>query len=144
MKTLRIGNREVVVEYAFEAAECKDFTTTLVNVLFDVAKKKTLDEVITDIVNTPETLSTMFYGGLLEHHGEYGDKTIMRKEDVRPLLKQYLSEETDGKHNTYLSLMTLLLGEVAADKFIELIGLSEMIVPASAKKNNAKIKSSVM
>ena len=75
--------------------------------------------------NVPQTTLHMFYAGLLEHHGtgSDGDGTVTSIEDAKVLLKQYISE---NKTNFY-AVMEMIMGQMAEDGFLDLIGLNDMI-----------------
>ena len=169
MKALQFGDEIKKIEYSFEAAECKDFTRTLMEIMFDVVdakadndsqetatkktreeiKKENIERLTTSIIATPDTVLTMFHAGLLEHHGEYGDKTVLKREDARKLLKAYLTDKTGEEQHTYYSMMSILLGQVAEDKFLDLLGVPMMISPVkhekkTTAKKTAKVESGVM
>lgn len=149
MKALQIGDEIKKIEYSFEASLDKEFTRLLTDLLFDVVKTKNVAELTDSIVTTPDTVLTMFHAGLLEHHGENGDKTASTREDAKKLLKAYLTDKTGEEQHTYYSMMSILLGQVAEDKFLDLLGVPMMISPVKPEKKTtakktAKVESGVM
>lgn len=149
MKALQIGDEIKKIEYSFEASLDKEFTRLLTDLLFDVVKTKNVAELTDSIVTTPDTVLTMFHAGLLEHHGQCGDGTVKSKEDAKKLLKAYLTDKTGEEQHTYYSMMSILLGQVAEDKFLDLLGVPMMFSPVKPEKKTtakktAKVESGVM
>lgn len=171
MKALQIGDEIKKIEFSVDAAGYEEFTKVLTQILLEfvdakaeadndsqeTATKKTKEEIkkenierlTTSIANTPDTVLTLFYAGLLEHHGEYGDGTVLTREDARKLLKIYLTDKTAEEKRTYYSTMSFLVGQIIEDGFIELVGITEMLAPVKIKKKTtakktAKVESGVM
>ena len=81
--------------------------------------------IIKGMSSIPQTTLHMFYAGLLEHHGtgSDGDGTVTSIDDAKTLLKQHISE---NKTNFY-AVMEMIMGQMAEDGFLDLIGLNEML-----------------
>lgn len=147
MKELRIGNEVYKVEYTIEASLCNECTEKVTNLMTGFAVAETEDakkQFISTIADIPQTTLSMFYAGLLEHHGEDADKSVCNKDDAKKLLKQYLSENK----SSFYELMEVLIEEMGEDGFFDLIGLTKMMEkvqtkepkkPQDHKKKNAKV-----
>lgn len=147
MKELKIGNKVYKVEYTIEASLCNECTEKVTNLMTGFAVAETEDakkQFISTIADIPQTTLSMFFAGLLEHHGEDADKSVCNKDDAKKLLKQYLSENK----SSFYELMEVLIEEMGEDGFFDLIGLTKMMEKAQAKepkkpqdhkKKNAKV-----
>lgn len=147
MKELKIGNKVYKVEYTIEASLCNECTEKVTNLMAGFAISETEDakkQFISTIADIPQTTLSMFYAGLLEHHGEEADRTVCNKEDAKKLLKQYLSENK----SSFYDLMEILIEEMENDGFFDLIGLTRIVKevqtkepkkPQDHKKKNAKV-----
>lgn len=147
MKELKIGNKVYKIEYTIEASLCNECTEKVTNLMTGFAVAETEDakkQFISTIADIPQTTLSMFFAGLLEHHGEDADRTVCNKEDAKKLLKQYLSENK----SSFYELMEVLLEEMGEDGFFDLIGLTKMMEkaqtkepkkPQDHKKKNAKV-----
>lgn len=168
MRALQIGDEIKKIEFGFEATEQKEFNKILLDLLFDFVdakagdtqepevkktraeiRKENIEKITTSITITPDTVLTMFHAGLLEHHGEYGDKTVTTREDARKYLKMYLTDKEAGEKRTYYSAMNFLMGQVIEDEYLDLIGITEMFSSVKPEKKTtakktAKVESGVM
>lgn len=147
MKELKIGNKVYKVEFTIEASLCNECTEKVTNLMSGFAVTDGIDDkkqFISTIADIPQTTLSMFYAGLLEHHGEEADNTIRSKEDAKKLLKQYLSESK----SSFYELMGILIEEMDRDGFFDLIGLGQMLEktqtkepkkPQDHKKKNEKV-----
>lgn len=147
MKELKIGNKVYKIEYTIEASLCNECTEKVTNLMTGFAVAETEDakkQFISTIADIPQTTFSMFYAGLLEHHGEDADKSVCSKDDAKKLLKQYLSENK----SSFYELMEILIEEMGNDGFFDLIGLTKMMEkvqteepkkPQDHKKKNAKV-----
>lgn len=155
-KILNIGEKDYKLEFTIEASlygECteklinfmgktmgaageKEFIEGLTEQERDALHKQIVANSISGISNMPDTGLTLFYAGLMEHHGEDGDKTIMTKQDAKRLLKQYFSEHTgDGTDNFY-DLVAMLMEQMGEDGFFQRTGLEKMLGQNGAEKGN--------
>lgn len=147
MKELKIGNKVYKIEYTIEASLCNECTEKVTNLMTGFAVAETEDakkQFISTIADIPQTTLSMFFAGLLEHHGEDADKSVCSKDDAKKLLKQYLSENK----SSFYELMEVLIEEMGEDGFFDLIGLTKMMEkaqtkepkkPQDHKKKNAKV-----
>lgn len=137
MKVLNIGGKDYTFEFTFEASlhsECIERTTHLMACFEGAEGASQIKSVIAGLSNLPRTAMSMFYAGLLENHGESGDKTILSEKDAKSLIKQYFAEhEGDGTDNFY-AIMELMIGCMGDDGFFKRIGLEHMIQQTGEQK----------
>lgn len=138
---LTIENKEYQIEYTFEASLCSECTQKVVELMTGLSmnadenaseeeRKKAVSEMISNMTNVPDITLTMFYAGLLEHHGIDGDGSIPDKKAAKALLKKYLAEhKEDGSGNAF-DLMNLLMEQMGKDDFFRQIGLTQMMEAA--------------
>lgn len=159
-KTLNIGGKEYKLEYTIEASLCDECTEKLIYFLSNTIGAANVEEITDDmeeaqkekiietviksgisgISNLPQTAFTIFYAGLLEHHGPSGDNTIRSKQDAKNLVRTYFKDhEEDGTDNFY-DLLTICLNQMGEDGFFKRTGLEKMMAQstASPKKNRAQ------
>ena len=137
MKVIKIGGKEYKFEFTIEASlydECTVNVTSLLEGLGSAKENKDTKSMISSLANIPQTALSMFYAGLLEHHGEDGDGSIANKKEAKKLIKKFFDEhKEDGKGNFY-EIMEMMLGVMEEDGFFELIGLSQVLEPKKQKK----------
>ena len=84
MKSIKIGNKDYKFEFTIEASLYGECTEALTAFLTNVGSAGTnLKEVLKSISDIPQTALTLFYAGLLEHHGEDGDGTVTTQKDAK-------------------------------------------------------------
>lgn len=161
-KRLQIGNKEYKLEYTIEASlynECTEKMMEFFGKTFAIAneeeltkgmpdKEKTkvrielLQNSLSGMVNLPSTAMTVFYAGLLEHHGEYGDNTIQSMKDVKALIKQYFKDhEEDGNDNFY-DLLHICMEQMGEDGFFKRTGMEKFLSQNSKPEETPKINRS--
>lgn len=145
MKTIKIGEKEYKFEFTIEASlfnECTEKLTTFMANIGEAQDKAELKQMITSISDIPQTALTMFYAGLLEHHGEDGDGTVLTKKDAKRLIKQYFAENKDTGNDDFYSVLTLMIECMGDDGFFKRVGLEKMFAAAeqTASENPQKTK----
>lgn len=143
MLNLTIGGKDYHIEYTIEASlynECTEKVTGLMASLGNASNTNEIKEMLSSIADIPQTVLTMFYAGLLEHHGEEGDRTILSKKDAKNLIRQYLLEHKDDDTGNFYGVMELLVEQMGNDGFFELIGLNRLMTQtAEEEKKTRKI-----
>lgn len=137
MLDLTIGGKDYHIEFTIEASlynECTEKVTGLLSSIGEAANKEELKGILSSIADIPQTTLTMFYAGLLEHHGEEGDRTILSKKDAKKLIKQYLEEHKEDNTGNFYGVMEMLIGQMGEDGFFELIGLGQMMSQTTEQK----------
>lgn len=133
MKTIKIGDKEYKFEFTIEASlfnECTEKTTTFMTNISEAQSKADIKQIISSISDIPQTTLTMFYAGLLEHHGEEGDGSVITKKDAKRLIKQYFVENKDTDNDNFYSLLELMIECMGDDGFFKRIGLEKMFAKA--------------
>lgn len=137
MKVLTIDGKDYKIEYTIEASLYEECTEKVTSLLFGASGVKD-DEGIKDFIcsmkNIPQTALTMFYAGLLEHHGEFGDQTVLSKNDAKMLLRKYFDEHKDDGTGNFYGIMEVLLGQMGDDGFFKQIGLEQLTKPQKEVK----------
>ena len=130
MKVIKIGNKEYKFEFTIEASlygECTETLTAFLTNIGSAQGKADLKELLKSISDIPQTALTLFYAGLLEHHGEDGDGTVATKKDAKRLIKQYFEDNKDTDEADFYSIMALMIGVMEEDGFFKRTGLEKML-----------------
>lgn len=135
-KILTIGEKEYKLEFTIEASLYKDCTEKVTGFMADIATmedKKNIRDAISAMTDIPQTTLTMFYAGLMEHHGEDGDQSVMSLKDAKKLIKQYFKEHEEDETGNFYGVMQILLEQMGEDGFFKQIGLEQMAVQTTEK-----------
>lgn len=132
--TLEIGGKDYQIEYTFEASmynECTeqiiDFMTNSVMMSEKEQSEENIKEMLKGMTTIPSLTLTMFYAGLLEHHGVDGDGSVPDKIIAKQLMKQYMKEHQGQIGDNAYDILNMLLGQMGADGFFKQIGLEQMM-----------------
>ena len=137
MKSIKIGNKEYKFEFTIEASLYGECTEALTAFLTNVGTAGgNLKEVLKSISDIPQTALTLFYAGLLEHHGEDGDGTVTTKKDAKRLIKQYFEDKKDTDEADFYAIMALMIEVMEEDGFFKRTGLEKVL--EAGKKNTPK------
>lgn len=155
-KVLKIGNKEYKFEYSLEASLYDQGIESLLDFLSNTAGAANMDKVtdgmdtgdkkeavgiIMDklkntITNIPRTAITLFYMGLLEHHGEDGDCTVTSFGDAKRLAKQYYIDHEEEGTDTPVDLINLCLEQMGEDGFFKRTGLEKVFSGAQSTEGS--------
>lgn len=124
---LTINKKDYLFEYSIEASLYSDCTQTLLNFMLQSSEDNNPAQIIGLASDLPRIALTLFYAGLLEHHGVYGDGSVKGIADAKALLAQYLKENESA---SYYSIIKLVLEQMGEDGFFQKTGLMEMISEA--------------
>lgn len=130
MKTIKIADKEYTLEYTIEASLYNDCTEKITNLLCNIAQsgdKEELKGMFSSMTDIPHTTLTMFYAGLIEHHGKSGDGTVLSVDDAKSLIKIYFNEHKDDETGNFFGMMNFIIDIMADDGFFKHIGLTQMI-----------------
>ena len=132
MKRITINKKEYTLEFTIEASLYDECTKSVMDMFVkggmiqgaaeDNNAEDALENLIETISNLPKKALTLFYAGLLEHHGPEGDGSIIGMADAKKLLATYLKESEKSFRDVLSDMMQLM----ADDHFFELIGLDKM------------------
>lgn len=164
-KVLTIGGKDYRLEYTVEAALYQDGIDRIINFLSgtygitgekemtkglsDEDKMKVRKELFTnfrtEILGLPDAALTIFYAGLLEHHGIDGDGEILSKADAKRLVKQLFSEQPEDGIADFASLLSTCIEQMGEDGFFKRTGLEKFLAQRQENKPNratrrAKVK----
>lgn len=133
-KVITISGVDYKVEFSVEASLYGECTEKVINLMTAVSdgdeSPNGLKEKFKGISDIPQVTLSMFYAGLMEHHGaEEGDGSVPDKKTAKDLLKDYIKEN----NTNFWSVMEELLDQMGEDGFFKLIGLEEMMSPAEEK-----------
>ncbi len=141
MKTIKIGDKEYKIEFTIEASlynECTEKVAGLVCSISEAGDKEDIKKMISSMSDIPQTTLTMFYAGLLEHHGEDGDKSVLSKSDAKKLIKQYFKEHPDDETGNFYGVMEILIEQMVDDGFFKQIGLEQFANKAANQTGKQK------
>lgn len=137
MKVINIGGKDYTIEFTIEASlysECTEKVMGLMLSIADAGEKDELSAIAPSMSDIPQTTLTMFYAGLLEHHGEEGDGTVLTKKDAKKLIKQYLDEHKEDETGNFYGLMELMIEIMTDDDFFNQIGLKQLFQETQTEK----------
>ena len=142
-KTIKIGTNDYKLEYSIEASlysDCIDKVSgMLVNVVMGQSEKD-LKPIISAMSDVPNTAITVFYAGLLEHHGAEGDGTVLNRDAAKRLAVVLLKDDSNDIKNWY-DLLVLCMNQMGDDGFFDLVGMNEMLqTEAESPKRKATRK----
>lgn len=152
-KIITIDEKDYKLEYTIEAALYKECTEKLIEFMgktigaseaaivpkeMDEAQQyqylqNILHQTISGITNIPDVALTIFYAGLLEHHGEDGDRSIVTQKDAKRLVKKYFKEQENVENGVtdFVALINLCLEQMGEDGFFKRTGLETILMKAA-------------
>ena len=137
MKRITIGKKEYTFEFTVEAAlydECTERLSGLFLKLGEGQENGDVKAVLSGIANIPQTTLALFYAGLLEHHGDCGDETVLSKSDAKKLLKVYLEEHKEEENGDFYGILEMLMGCMEDDGFFKRTGLTRLFAQAQEQE----------
>lgn len=143
-KILRISGKDYKLEYSIEASLYADCTASLTGLMTEIqiaGEDKNVKKVVSEISNIPQTTLTIFYAGLMEHHGAHpdGDGSVPDIQTAKHLIAQYLKEHSDDETGNFFGIMQMCIEQMGEDGFFKLTGLEGMMNQfiQTAKPNRA-------
>lgn len=139
MLELKIGAKTYKVEYSVEAALYGNCTEKVAEFFTNGATakgKEAIKSFISTIANLPQLALEMFYAGLMEHHGENGDRTVLSIYDAKTLLAKMIKENKDKELGNFYGVVGVLMAQMGEDGFFDMIGLTQITenLPQTTKK----------
>lgn len=147
MKRITIDNKEYTIEYSIEATLHNEAVESVMDMMLASsmvetelestnASDKEKIELLADafkknISNIPQKALTLFYTGLIEHHGSCGDSSVLSETDAKKLLAMYIKENTDI---TLYDVLNDMVNQMAEDHFFDMIGVEKMVNNVTPKK----------
>lgn len=131
-KVLQINGRDYKLEYSIEASLYADCTSSLTGLMTEIqiaGDDKNIKKVISELSNIPQTTLTIFYAGLMEHHGAHpdGDGTVPDIQTAKRLIAQYLKEHSEDETGNFFGIMQMCIEQMGEDGFFKLTGLEGMM-----------------
>lgn len=131
-KILRISGKDYKLEYSIEASLYADCTASLTGLMTEIqiaGEDKNVKKVVSEISNIPQTTLTIFYAGLMEHHGAHpdGDGSVPDIQTAKHLIAQYLKEHSDDETGNFFGIMQMCIEQMGEDGFFKLTGLEGMM-----------------
>ena len=150
---MTIGGKEYSIEFSIEASLYGECVTKIFDMFMGIAAvrgqadalekantndvdslKDLMKGAVMSMTDIPQTALTLFYAGLLEHHGtEEGDGSVASLQDAKHLIKEYMFENSGAN---WYDLMNLMVEQIGADNFFERIGLDKMLKQTEEKSEN--------
>lgn len=141
--TLTIDGKDYRFEYTIEASlyeDCAETIMLFVKDAYDGQENMDFAKTIASMSNLPKTALTVFYAGLLEHHGPDGDRSVCSLSDAKVLVKKYMHEHANDDDGNFYSLMVKLMDQMREDGFFRQIGLDQMNQAGQAVQTAAPVK----
>lgn len=134
MKVLNIGGIDYTFEFSIEASLYSEVTEKVTSLMVGAGYSQSEEEdskeqvkgMLATMSDIPTVAMTMFYAGLIEHHGALGDGRVKSIKDAKALVKTYLAEHTDDDKGNFYAIMQEMMECMADDDFFKLIGLDKM------------------
>lgn len=143
-KVLQIGGKDYKLEYSIEASLYADCTASITGLMTEIqiaGESKDIKRVVSELSNIPQTTLTIFYAGLIEHHGTHpdGDGAVPDIRSAKRLIAQYLKEHSEDDTGNFFGIMQMCIEQMGEDGFFKLTGLEGMMNQFSqtAKPNRA-------
>lgn len=143
-KVLQIGGKDYKLEYSIEASLYADCTASLTGLMTEIqiaGDSKDIKRIVSELSNIPQTTLTIFYAGLMEHHGVHpdGDGSVPDIQTAKHLIAQYLKEHSEDDTGNFFGIMQMCIEQMGEDGFFKLTGLEGMMNQFSqtAKPNRA-------
>lgn len=119
---LTIGGKKYTFVYSVAASLDDDMLETVMNMV-KVAQEE--DGSMAMAGKLPVLTKILFYGGLLQMHGEFGDGSVKSRKDAEKLLFQYLMENNGKKEANLINVFNALYEQMGDDNFLSRIGMTE-------------------
>ena len=143
-KVLQIGGKDYKLEYSIEASLYADCTASLTGLMAEIqiaGDSKDIKRIVSELSNIPQTTLTIFYAGLMEHHGVHpdGDGSVPDIQTAKHLIAQYLKEHSEDDTGNFFGIMQMCIEQMGEDGFFKLTGLEGMMnqFRQTAKPNRA-------
>lgn len=148
MKVITIGGNDYTFEFSIEASLYSECTEKVTGLMAEAGfsqsedetktkeenEKNSIKNMLATMSDIPTVAMTMFYAGLIEHHGALGDGRVKNIKDAKALVKTYLAEHKDDDKGNFYAIMQEMMECMADDDFFKLIGLDKMFQPSEEKK----------
>lgn len=140
MRRITIDGKEYTFEFSIEATLYSECTEKVMDLMVSagIAQAETESDELSvkdkvmvmadafkrNVSDVPQKALTLFYAGLLEHHGKSGDRTVLSIDDAKRLVSAYMRE---NEEITLYDIMNDMIEEMAKDNFFKKIGMEKMV-----------------
>lgn len=140
-RIIKIGGKDYKLEYSIEASLYSECAEKITELMVKIEESGDIKHVLSGISNIPQTTLTVFYAGLMEHHGNHseGDGTVPDIQSAKRLIAQYIREHSGDDTGNFFGVMNICVEQMGEDGFFDLIGLSSMSAKAEEEKQLPKI-----
>lgn len=157
-KILSIGGKEYKLEYTVRAALYEECVEKMINLFGSTAgaikeenltkglnqedrlkvQEQLLDSLRKQIYGLPGIALTLFYAGLMEHHGtgKNGDRTICSKDDAEELIYAYFEDHKEDGEGTFADILAICVNQMEEDGFFRRVGLEKILSQEEKVKPN--------
>ena len=120
---LTIGGKKYTFVYSVAATLDDDLLETVTNMV-KVTQEEEGDSSLAIAGKLPVLTKALFYGGLLQFHGEFGDGSVKSRKDADRLLFQYMTENEGKKEASLINIFNALYEQMGDDNFLSRIGMT--------------------
>lgn len=141
MLELKIGSKTYKIKYSVGAALYGNCTEKVAEFFTNGATAQGKDAIksfISTIADLPKLALEMFYAGLIKHHGEKGDRTVLSIDDAEELLTTLIEENNGEELGNFYGIIGVLMNRMAEDGFFDLIGLTQITANLNQTKKAPK------
>lgn len=159
-KILPIGGKDYKLEYTVRASLYEECVEKMVNLFGSASaaiaeesitkelspedklqvQKSLLDAITKQMYSIPGIALTLFYAGLMEHHGtgKNGDKTICSKDDAEELIYKYFEDHKEDGEDTFADILAICTNQMQEDGFFRRVGLEKILSQGEESKEKPK------
>lgn len=159
-KILSIGGKEYKLEYTVRASLYEECVEKMINLFGSTAgvikeenltkglnqedrlkvQEQLLDSLRKQIYSLPGIALTLFYAGLMEHHGtgKNGDRTICSKDDAEELIYAYFEDHKEDGEGTFADILAICVKQMEEDGFFMRTGIEKILSQVEKTEENPK------
>lgn len=146
MKRITIDGKDYTIEFSIEATMYNECIENVMDMIITAGKmqddvngaskedensvNKIIDAFKNSVSEIPKRALNLFYGGLLEHHGMNGDRTVNSISDAKKLMTTYIKENNISLYE----ILNDMVEQMGEDHFFDMIGVEKMVSNATPKK----------
>ena len=146
MKRITINGKDYTIEFSIEATMYNECIEDVMDMIITAGKmqntvenaKEDEEKSVTNVIDAfknsvseiPKRALNLFYGGLLEHHGANGDRTVNSIADAKNLMTAYIKESNVSLYE----ILNDMVEQMGEDHFFDMIGVEKMLNNVTPKK----------
>lgn len=128
-KILKINGNDYKLEYSIEASLYNDCIDKVSGMLLNVVAgqaSQDLKPILSAMSDIPNTAVTVFYAGLMEHHGAEGDGSVTNIATAKRLAATLLKDK-DSEVTNWYDLLVICINQMGEDGFFDLVGMNDIL-----------------